>query len=102
MQINLEALPDSASDELKSLTLRKVERLGKFYDRIVDADVYLKNNGDPEQGCTAEIRLNVPSDRLYCEERAATYEEAIDKASRAMERQVKRFKDKLADFPQQH
>ncbi len=99
MQINLETLPDNATDQLKELVINKVQRLGKFYDRIVDANVYLKHNGDPKNGCTAEISLNVPSDRLFCEEHAHSYEEAIDKASKAMERQVKRFKDKLAGSP---
>ena len=96
MQINLEALPDTATEQLKSLVNEKVERLGKFYDRIVEADVYLKEGNDPANGSIAEIRLNVPNDTLFCEEKAQSFEEAIDKASRAMERQVKRFKEKLS------
>ena len=96
MQINLESLPDNATDALKDVVRQKVERLGKFYSRIVEADVYLKDTGDDDNPCAAEIRLNVPNDRLFCEERGGSFEEAIDSASRAMERQVKRFKDKVA------
>ena len=99
MQISIEAFPDNGSDALRALVLRKTERVGKFYDRIVDAEAYLKDNGDPKEGCSAELRVNVPGDTLFCEERAESYEEAIDKASRAMERQVKRFKERLADSP---
>ena len=96
MQINLESFPDTGSKSLRELVHRKTERLDKFYDRIVGADVYLKSTGDPEASCEAEIRLNVPADTLFCEERGASFEEAIDKASRAMERQLKKFKDKHA------
>ena len=96
MQINLEALPPQADERLREFVTQKVERLGKFYARIVEADVFLKSGNDPENGAVAEIRLNVPQDTLFCEEHAPTFEEAIDKCSHAMERQVKRYKDKHA------
>ena len=102
MKINLETLPDSANEDLRTFALRKVERLGKFYDRIVEADVYLKSGSDASEPCVAEIRINVPGDTLYCEEKAATYEAAIDSASHVMERQVKKFKETHASFPGQH
>ena len=95
MQINFESLPASASPTLKALITRKVERLAKFYDRIVEADVYIKEDKDHKRPAIAEIRLNVPNDTLFCVERGASFEEAIDNASQAMERQVKKFKEKL-------
>jgi len=95
MQINLETLPKVFNPNLKSLINRKVERLAKFYDHIIEADVYMKEDADPKQPAIAQIRLNVPNDTLFCEERGASFEEAIDKASSAMERQVKKFKEKL-------
>ncbi len=55
----------------------------------------MKEDADPKQPAIAQIRLNVPNDTLFCEERGASLEEAIDNASKAMERQVKKFKEKL-------
>ena len=89
-------MPAHASEELRQLVLRKVQRLEKFYDRIVAADVYLKASNHANDEATAEIRLNVPADTLFCAESGASFEEAIDKASDNMERQLKRFKERLA------
>ena len=102
MKINLETLPTNANDQLRDFVTRKVERIGKFYDRIVEADVYLKKGNDASNPCVAEIRLNVPGDTLFCEEKAPTYEEAVDKSSSVMERQVKKFKETHSSFKQQH
>lgn len=102
MQINYEAFPDDATPQLREFVEAKVQRLGKFFDRIVEVDVYLRKGNDPQNGCVTELRVNVPNDTLFCEEHAPSFEESTDKASRAMERQVKKFKDKIASFPQQY
>lgn len=102
MQINYEALPDNATDQLRTFVEGKVQRLGKFYDRIVEIDVYLRKGNDPQNGCVTELRVNVPNDTLFCEEEAPSFEESTDKASRVMERQIKKFKEKIASFPQQY
>ena len=48
----------------------------------------------PRTAATAEFRVNIPTTRLFCEEHGGNYEEALDKASKAMERQLKRWKEK--------
>ncbi len=94
MQIQLEDFPDNGNPELKTFATQKVERLAKFYDRIVDVDVFLKAGNDPAGEATAEFRVNIPTTRLFCTEHANSYEEALDKASRAMERQLLKWKSK--------
>ena len=95
MQIQFAAFPENAAPTLKAFTTEKVERLGKFYDKIVDVDVYVRPGNAPGGSATAELRVNVPHATLFCEEHAESFEGAVDKASRAMERQLKRYKDKL-------
>lgn len=94
MQIQFTDFPDGGGPELKDFARGKVERLEKFFDRIVDVDVYLKEGNDPGHGATAGFRVNIPTDRLFAEESAETYQEALDSASRSMERQLKRWKEK--------
>ena len=94
MQIQLADFPDNGNPNLKAFATEKVERLGKFFDRIVDVDVYLKKGNDPAGEATAEMRVNIPTTRLFCTEHAESYEEALDKASKAMERQLIRWKEK--------
>ena len=98
MQIQFAAFPENAAPTLKTFATEKAERLGKFYDRIIDIDVFVRSGNDPSGTATAEFRVNVPSNTLFCEEHADTFEEALDKASRAMERQLKRFKEKQAAY----
>ena len=94
MQINFTDFPEVKDDQLREFARGKVERLGKFFDRIVDVDVYLKEDNDPAAPSTAGFRVNIPTDTLFAEESAETYQEALDHASRSMERQLKRWKEK--------
>ena len=94
MQIQFTDFPDDGGPALKAFATEKVERLEKFFDRIVDVDVYLKEGNDPGKTATAGFRVNIPTDRLFAEEAAETYEEALDASSKAMERQLKRWKEK--------
>ena len=96
MQIQLADFPQNGTEELRAFATQKVERLQKFYDRIVDVDVYLKEGNDPKGAASAELRVNIPTTRLFCEEHAESFEEALDKASRSMERQLKKWKEKHA------
>ena len=95
MQIQFAAFPENAAPTLKEFATERVERLGKFYDKIVDIDVYLRPGNSPGGSATAEFRVNVPQATLFCEEHGESFEAALDKASRAMERQLKRHKEKL-------
>jgi len=84
-----------ADEQLNSFIQQKVNKLETFYDRIVDGEVFLKNNNkDGIDNKTVEIRLFVPGSTLFSQEDAPSFEAAADAAVDAMRRQLKKHKQK--------
>lgn len=84
-----------ASEQLNDFIQQKVNKLDTFYDRIVDGEVFLKNNNkDGIDNKTVEIRLFVPGSTLFSQEDAPSFEAAADAAVDAMRRQLKKHKQK--------
>lgn len=98
MKINIESVGMTPSETLKSLINKKVGKLDKFFDRIVTADVKLKATQDTKNNSEAEIRLNVPNDTLFAGRRADSYEKALTETVDALERQIKKYKEKLSVY----
>ncbi|MCD8528682.1 MAG: ribosome-associated translation inhibitor RaiA [Chitinophagales bacterium] len=86
----------SASSQLKEVVEKKLEKLETFFDKIIDADVYLKlESHQTVKDKTAEIKLNVPGDTLFSSETAKTFEIAADEAVESLRRQLKKYKEKM-------
>ena len=79
----------------------KVGKLNTYFDRIVDAEVYLKigekRHRHREQ--IVEIRLNVPGTTLFAEERGDVIEKALAGAAEKARRQLMRYKKQLPGHP---
>ena len=98
MKINLETVEFDGSQRLTEYTEKKVNGLTKYFDRIITADVTLKETSDSRNKSEAEIRLKVPGDTLFASSRADSYEKAITETVGALERQIKKYKEKLTTF----
>jgi putative sigma-54 modulation protein len=84
-----------ADEQLNNFVQQKVNKLETFYDRIINGEVFLKNNNkDGVDNKTVEIRLFVPGSTLFSQEDAPSFEAAADAAVDAMRRQLKRHKEK--------
>jgi len=84
-----------ASEQLNEFVQQKVNKLETFYDRIIDGEVFLKNNNQGGVDTkTVEIRLFVPGTTLFSQEDAPSFEAAADAAVDAMRRQLKKHKQK--------
>lgn len=96
MKIQIQALHFDASTQLGDFVNKKVSKLERFSDEILEADVVLKvvkpetsNNKD------ASIKLLVKSGELFASKVADTFEEAVDLCISALERQLEKFKEKV-------
>lgn len=97
MKLQMHSVNLEADEQLNSFIQQKVNKLETFYDRIVDGEVFLKNNNtDGINNKTVEIRLFVPGSTLFSQEDAPSFEAAADAAVDAMRRQLKKHKQKLA------
>ncbi len=80
---------------LRDYAVKRLGKLERFYDGIVDAHVILDTDGAPAADKTAEITLNVYRQRLSANDAAATYEKAIDHCVERLRRQLVKYKSKL-------
>jgi len=95
MEIRIKAIKFDASEKLTGYIEKKVSKLGKMLESIQVADVSLKV-AKPEvaKNKEADIRLDVPGYDLFASKTADTFEEAVDLTVEALERQIKKYKEK--------
>ena len=85
----------TAAEQLKDFIEKKLDKLETFFDKIIDADVYLKLESHQQvKDKTAEIKLNVPGVTLFSSETSKTFEAATDLAVESLRRQLKKYKEK--------
>ena len=98
MEIRIQAIHFDATAQLESFIQKKVTKLNRFHDGIMDAEVTLKVV-KPETSMNKEagVKLSVAgSEPLFSCKVADTFEEAVDLAIEALERQLEKNKKKVA------
>jgi putative sigma-54 modulation protein len=95
MEIAIKAIHFEASKQLEAFIEKKVQRLSKFNDSILSADVTLKVV-KPEANANkdASVKIFAKGKDFFAEEVADTFEEAIDRCVEKLERQVVKSKEK--------
>lgn len=95
MEIAIHSIHFEVSEKLESFIQKKVNRLTKFNDSIVSADVILKVvKPETAENKDASIKILAPGHDFFAQEIADTFEEAIDKCVEKLERQVVKSKEK--------
>ncbi len=97
MEMRIQTIHFDADVKLLDFAKRKISKLETFHDNIVDIDLYLRftSASSAVKEKTVEIKVHVPGNTLFAEERASTFEEAIDVAVDTMKRQLKRSKERV-------
>lgn len=97
MNINIQSVKFDADKKLLDFIEGKLNKFERFSDKITKADVTLKLDKDDEQGNkVAVIVIELPGDKLVSEQRAKSFEEAIDLAIDALKKQLQKYKEKHA------
>lgn len=98
MKINLTAVHFDADQKLIDYIEKKSSKLSQFFDRITDAQVFLKlENSGQVRDKIVEIKLMVPGDTLVATESSKTFEAATDAAVDNMKRQLNKHKERVQD-----
>ena len=92
MNLNITFRHVEPSDALKQYATQKVQRLHKYFDGIVEGHVIL---GQEKIRHTAEVTLQANGIRINAKEENADFYSAIDNVVDKLERQIKRYKEKL-------
>jgi putative sigma-54 modulation protein len=96
MKINMTAVHFDADQKLIDYIEKKTSKLNLFFDRIVDAQIFLKlENSGQVRDKIVELKLMVPGDTLVATEISKTFEAATDAAVDNMKRQLNKHKERL-------
>ena len=95
MELTIQSVNFDATDQLKAFVEKKIKKLERFSDDIIQAEVILKvvkpetaNNKD------AAVKLLLKHGEAYANKKADTFEEAIDLSVVAIEKQIIKSKEK--------
>ncbi|HJW31010.1 MAG TPA: ribosome-associated translation inhibitor RaiA [Saprospiraceae bacterium] len=96
MKINMSAVHFDADQKLTTYIEKKMAKLDQFFDRIIDAQVFLKlENSGQVRDKIVELKLQVPGDILIATEVSKTFEASTDAVIDNMKRQLNRYKERL-------
>jgi len=95
MNIKIHSIKFDAGADLLDYIQRKMDKMDKFFDRIVDGEVYLRLNNEGTENKTVEIKINLPGDQFFIESSARSFEKAMDDSSKALKRKLRKHKEKL-------
>lgn len=77
----------------------RMDKLEKYYDKIVSSDVFLKVEKTSEkENKVVEIRLHVPGDDFMVTKQCKSFEEATDQSAEALERLLLKRKEKIRTY----
>ena len=94
MEVNIQSVKFDASKQLIEFVEKKMSRLERFEGNSTGVDVILKLDKDSEKGNkVALVTLHVPGGDIVSEQRARTFEEAVDLALDAVKRQIEKRKE---------
>ena len=97
IQINVKSLHFHADAKLLAFIEQKLSRLGRYFDRPVEAEVHLKlqDTGNKVHEKITEVKIHVPGGWLMDKKTGRTFEAAITASSDTLKRQLVRHKEKV-------
>jgi putative sigma-54 modulation protein len=91
MRIDIQANHIDVNQQLEDTIREKVGKLEHYFENIVDAIVYLREESDHKE---VEIKLNVRDNTLFIKENGESFQAALDIAVDVMKKQLKKYKEK--------
>lgn len=95
MGIRIQSIHFDATTALESFIQKKVSKLEQFHGEILDADVTLKVI-KPETAMNKEVlvKVKVSGSELFASKVSDTFEESVDSAVEALQKQLIKIKEK--------
>jgi putative sigma-54 modulation protein len=95
MKVQTEAVQFKADRKLLDYVERKLVKMERYFDRIIEARVVLKlENSGQVRDKIAEVRLSVPGDTLIFKSSSKTFEASVDNAVDGLKRLIAKHKEK--------
>lgn len=95
MNISYQSIHFTADQKLKDFMEAKIQKLPRYYDRIMDVKVRMKlENSGQVRDKIVEIMTVIPGETFIAVEESKTFEAAFDSSINSIKRQIKRYKEK--------
>ena len=95
MKVNVQSVNFNIDKSLIEFINIKIENLDKYYDKIIEAEVYLKlQNTREKENKIAEIKLLIPGDEFIVKKQCKSFEEGVDLALVSLKRLLQKKKEK--------
>lgn len=96
MKVNVQSVNFNIDKSLVDFIEKKVNSLEKYYDKIVDADVFLKvQQTSDKENKSVDVKLNIPGNDLVVKKQSKTFEEGVMLATESLKRQLLKKKEKV-------
>ncbi len=97
MVIDFQTTNFKADQKLLDFISSKLAKLDRYYNRIVNATVYLKvDQTSDKNNKLIECKINLADSQLFATMQDKTFEAATDNAMEALKHQLERFKTRQA------
>jgi putative sigma-54 modulation protein len=96
MKVNVHAVNFTVDRKLVDFIQERMEKLEKYYDKIVSFDVFLKvEKTSDKENKIVEVKVHVPGDDLMVKKQCKTFEEAVELSAESLERLLVKRKEKI-------
>lgn len=97
MKLRIQSINFDATEKLQEYVNKKASKLEKFFDEIMNVEVYLKVV-KPETAINkeAEIKVSIPGVEFFASKTCDSFEEATDLSIEAIDKQIRKYKEKQA------
>ncbi|SHG37167.1 putative sigma-54 modulation protein [Flavobacterium segetis] len=97
MKVSVHAVNFTVDKKLVDFVQERLDKLEKYYDKVVSADVFLKvENISEKENKIAEVKISVPGDEFVVKKQCKTFEESIEVACESLERLLVKRKEKIS------
>lgn len=97
MKVNVHAVNFSVDRKLTNFVQDRMDKLEKYYDKVVSSDVFLKvEKTSDKENKMVEVKINVPGDDFVVKKQCKTFEEAVDQSAESLERLLQKRKEKIS------
>jgi putative sigma-54 modulation protein len=98
MKVIVQSVNFNADKELIDFVEKKVAGLEKYYDKIVDSEVFLKvQQSSEKENKFVDIKINIPGNDIVVKKQCKTFEEGTMVAVDSLKRKLTKEKEKVRD-----
>lgn len=95
MELRIQSVNFEATEQLKAFIEKKMKKLEKFNDNIIQTEVILKVvKPETAKNKDASVKLKLKNGEAFAGKTADTFEEAVDLCAEALEKQIIKTKEK--------